>query len=244
MNTIKNTIEYWTETIYTILYDSLIYAIQTNNLYFVRLMLENRIERKSWLDTMIYMLYKNIDIHKQFEYAFYIACEFERSEIMKYLLEFGEKTNRRINIHSMYDYSIKKICRSGNVEMMKYLIEYCHKIQDNFTNNFYNKVIIFESCCDNNLELVKYIIEYCEKTNSKIQLNLCIKRIHSNDRSFDNPNMSNILDYLFYLMKHNYNIKDHHTYIKCKNINKYIHRYITTKNVKNTEVKYVLNNVM
>jgi len=230
-----------TETIYSILYDSLIYAIETNDLDYVRLMLENRKERKSWLDTLRYNLYKNINIHDGEEHALQTACSYNRYDIVKYLIEIGEKLNSKINIHVGYDYAIIHFCYDGNIEMVKYLIEYCYRINDNFTNEFYSKTILIGSCTSCNLELVKYIIEYCEKINDKIQLKYFIDSLYNCNKQ---PCTNDILDYLFYLMKHNYYTINSRKYLRYK----YLNRYIATKYIKykcaDISSGYILNNMI
>ena len=223
-------------------------AVQHNDITLIKSILDNRVNRKSWLDKLRYILYKNIDIHYNDDRAFYDACMYNSNDVIKYLLEIGEKTNSKINIHAGYYGAIKMLCNSGNIEMVKYLIEYCNKINDNFTNEMYSRIILLESCLSKNLELVKYIIEYCEKINNKIQLSYCIHSLHNCYYKQQCENY--ILDYLFYLIKHNYYIIDRRKYIDYKFVNKYTHRYITIKNIKyiciinDISIVYILNNTI
>ena len=119
-----------------IMYSIFINAIRNEDIKSIKLMLGNRVKRESWSDKLRYILYKNIDIHRNKENAFYIAYMQHSNDIVKYLLEIGEKTNNRIDIHVDNNYAIKKICNNGNIELVKYLIEYCYRINDNFTNDF------------------------------------------------------------------------------------------------------------
>ena len=161
MNIIISSISMIGYVVEYITYAIFIDAVQKKDIKSIKLMLDNRVERKSWLDSIRYILYKNIDIHKNEENAFYNAYMHDSTDIIKYLLEIGEKTNSRINIHLENDYAIKRICNSGDMEMVKYFIDYCYRINDNFSSYFYNNKILIESCISGNLELVKYIIEYC-----------------------------------------------------------------------------------
>jgi len=232
-----------------ILYYSFLNAIETCDIDKIRSILENRVNNNSLFDKTKNIMYKHIDIHANNEYAFLLAYANNSFDAIKYLLEFGVKTNSKINIHIGSDYVICHMCSSGKIEMVKYLLEYCYKINDDFSNDFYNKRLLIDSCYSNNLELVKYIIEHCEMMNNKIQLEACVRRLQY-CCSIRKPYDDNILDYLFYLMKHNYNIGEIYKYLNYDAVDIYIRYYIATKNIKHTSnidvlpISYLVNNMV
>jgi len=233
-----------------ILSNSFIEEIYKGNIIAVKSILDNRIEQKTWFDTIRYNLYKNIDIHDSDEYAFYTACKFNRYDIVKYLIETGEKLNSKINIHVRYDYAITHFCYDGNMEMVKYLIEYCFRINDDCSDDFYNETLLYEACNSSNLDVLKYIVEHCEKVNIRIRINdniILTESIMPLSSKLNEHYTNDIIDYIFYLVKHNY-YKSNRQFITHHSR---ANRYIVKKNItrkckieKYKQVKYIFNNTM
>lgn len=104
----------------------------------------------------------HFDIHIDNEKALKIACENNRLNIIKYLIEFGELNNNKFDIHSNDDELIKIACKYNYCDIIKYLVEYSNKYNTPFNLHDLSNDILRSTCENDNIEILKYLIEHIE----------------------------------------------------------------------------------
>jgi ankyrin repeat protein len=156
---------------------------------------------------------KSININMNYNYAFFIACEYEHIEIVKYLLMLDNNISISYGCHTLF----KIICESGNVNILKYLIpvlksydanigfkiahrhgnidviKYLWDIDSDKINLHENNEYYFYSACANgHYEMVQTLL-FLKNNNININVN--------NECSFKYACMFNHLEIVKFLLK-------------------------------------------
>lgn len=124
------------------------------------------------IDNMKYFLESNfthIDIHADNEYAMSIACVYQKTEIIKYLIKYCELSNSIINIQADNNKIIYDMCNS-NIKIFKYIVEYSDRIGYIIDELLYNDDLHDSVSRRGQLQLIKYLLEYNRKHNGKFNL--------------------------------------------------------------------------
>lgn len=165
-----------------------------------------------------------LNIHSNNEHVFHIACKNKQINVIKYLIEYCENYDRRIDI-SIDNYKSLFYCiECGFNDIIKYLMDYLLKYKINIDIKYCTRTIFKNVFYKLEVDTMKDIIKYCEMMNNKIKL--CV---------VDSGQTHNIdmMKYMFYLYKHNYNLDTIET-IAIKNM-------ILTKNISSVK-NYIFNN--
>jgi len=168
-----------------------------------------------------------IDIHYYNEQAFISACRNKQFETIKYLIEYCESHNTPINIHAGGKYILTYLCIHAQYDIIKYLLKYSIILNNLF---YIDNITILEALKINNVNILELLLEYSITTKNIIKLEI-IKDISKLDflqcivNYYEKINNKykkvihyrtlyiyycminrhyNIIDYLFYLYKHNY----------------------------------------
>jgi len=164
-----------------------------------------------------YFISNNIFTNKNI--IFERACEYNNSEIIKYLIS-TEKVVGEIDIHYNNESPFRCIFEANNLEMVKYLIS-LEETHGKINIHADNEYVFLSACSGDDFEIVKYLISL-EETHGKINiheenefvfLQMCsknnlemIKYLISLEKTHGKIDFLSTLDYYFINMLYECNI--------------------------------------
>jgi len=179
------------------------------------------------------------DIHIYHDIMFSSAYTNGHYQLIEYLFKYSEEINSPYDINNNNCFILFVGCYSGNNNILKYLIKY-----------FDNRRIIIDIHCNNdyiltntiyfrNVDILYSLIEYSEKINSKFNKTISYTTLY-NAYSNHRNNEIDIIKYLIYLIKHNYNNKFiEHIELSPNFKDIIINKYVI---IRSRKFSYILNN--
>ena len=197
------------------------------------------------LDIIKYLLEynkKNIikyNIHMHQDIMFNIASSNNHNKIIEYLLIYCEEIYDAYNINGNKCELLFNACINGNINIVKQLIKYCENRKEIINIHIEDDKIFKNVIYYKYLDILQYLVEYTEKMNSKFNKIISISIFYDIQDNHIYRHV-NIIKYLIFLIKHNYN----NTYLKYNRLSNFFKDIFINKNVvnKNYNCGYVYNN--
>jgi len=178
-----------------------------------------------------YFISKNINIHIDDDYIFYVLCLLKHYDLVKWFIEYCESSNNRID-EIVFNRILYSACQFSSLHIVEYLFEYSEKHTKLEYQQIYKKRYnVIEICCRRNIKLLKYIFEYYYKNN--IRLYTFGEDIIGSAILYGR---TNILKYLVYLFEHKYIYLDISMIKKISIYINTLHLFDKFFNIKHTNV--------
>lgn len=124
-------------------------------------------------DTIKKLDYGQINIYEQNHHAFHLACG-SSLDVVKFLIELGEKNNQPIDIHDENEYAFQEACRVGKLDIIKYLISL--ELKYNPINIHAENECAFLLVCQlDDISIVKFLLSL-ELTHGRINIHVLNER--------------------------------------------------------------------
>jgi len=197
----------------------------------------------------------NIDVHCFDDQLLYMSCMTGNLDMFKLLYDYSIKINSPFDIHNNLHILLSCVCNSNNIDFIDYLVKYNKENTYNVLKSIINETHTYSNILYSVSRkiILQYLIEYCFYNNIVIYSSTEQILIEILESNLSNNSKNDIIEYIIYLLKHNYN-KCKYKLFTPKRRNLYKHNILnnlsrnyififTRKYIDYNSIKYIKSNM-